>query len=77
MKPPGHDTYYDHPGRASAKPHKGVIRCWTPVWRDGGYRVNGIYGDAHILTSRVTRHDFITGEIETMNSRYKLDRPGF
>ena len=72
------DTFHLEP----KKPHHGRIKDWSFVGVVGepGYRVMGWFIDHPVLgkhggqsvTSNVVAWDSVTGEIETLNSRYTL-----
>jgi hypothetical protein len=62
------------------KPHKGRIKDWRILHSAGTVYIAGRFLDhpslgkhgGNSITSPVLRADFVTGEIETRNSRYTL-----
>lgn len=73
------------PATSNHKPHNGTITNWRRVdcqrERGLGWFVEGWNDDhpterpAAVTTSEVVSHDAATGEIETVNSRYRLVGP--
>jgi hypothetical protein len=67
------------------KPHKGRIHSWVKMQIGDDYGLGWCaygraedhpdFGNHHIRTSYVVKHDEATGEVETRNSRYTLVGP--
>lgn len=59
----------------TTKPHKGTITKWVKIPHPTHrtlFTIAGEHGGEDVLTSTVVKHDHLTGEIETLNSRYTL-----